>query len=82
MLIFRTLKDTALRETFEEVGIAPNNVEIWGKAPEILRPGMLITPYLGYVEAEDINNLKINSNEVSFIYCNTFFLIFINLLLL
>jgi 8-oxo-dGTP pyrophosphatase MutT (NUDIX family) len=42
--------DTALRETFEEIGIEPARVEILGQLPEYLtRTGFRVTPVVGFV---------------------------------
>lgn len=47
----RNLRETALRETREEIGLDPKKVEILGILDEILTPtGYRITPYLGLVE--------------------------------
>ncbi len=59
--------DTALRETEEELGISPSDVEVWGRLPSI--PGRnlssLITPILGRVKQLDLDSLAINRAEVS-----------------
>ena len=47
------LKDTALRETFEEVGVEPKNIKIWRELTEIYIPpsNFLVQPFLGTVDA-------------------------------
>lgn len=56
--------DTALRETFEEIGVATDKVAVWGSGPQIHRPDVIVTPFLGYIGNIRINNLKINTGEV------------------
>lgn len=47
------LLQTALRETQEEVGIAPESVSVMGElTPVYTRNGVRVTPYLGRVEAD------------------------------
>lgn len=44
---------TALRETHEEIGIEPRQVEVVGELrPFISKFGLLVTPFVGLVEAE------------------------------
>jgi len=47
----RDLKDTALRETFEEVGVKPEDVRILGELDSIgtVSSNFLITPYVGVI---------------------------------
>ncbi|PWK49951.1 NUDIX hydrolase [Pleionea mediterranea] len=57
------LKDTALRETYEEIGITPNNVKVIGELPQhqtITR--YLMTPYVGIIN--DSYQLTIDPSEV------------------
>jgi len=46
------LVDAALRETFEEIGIAPSDVEILGALPPVNTSvsGILVVPFVGMVE--------------------------------
>lgn len=46
------LKNTALRETFEEVGISPNNISIFKQITDVFIPpsNFMVTPFLGYLE--------------------------------
>jgi len=45
------LRQTALRETFEEIGIPPQCVEILGRLPdvEVAASGFLVSPFVGVV---------------------------------
>ncbi|MER2492857.1 CoA pyrophosphatase [Catenovulum sediminis] len=59
----KTLADTALRETFEEIGVDINAVSIINKLSEIQTPsGFSITPYTGFI-AEHAQ-FKLNYQEV------------------
>jgi len=54
---------TALRETSEEVGIAPEEVDILGVLDDFLSiHNYLVTPYVGFVAAG--HNLRINHDEI------------------
>jgi len=54
---------TALRETSEEVGIAPEEVDILGVLDDVLTiHNYLVTPYVGFVATE--HQLQINPAEV------------------
>ena len=46
------LKNTALRETFEEVGILSNSINIFKQITDVFIPpsNFMVTPFLGYVE--------------------------------
>lgn len=46
------LKETALRETFEEIGIVPTTIEIIRKMTDVYIPpsNFLVTPYIGITE--------------------------------
>jgi len=47
----RDLMDTALRETFEEIGVRPEDVEILGELDNIgtLTSNFLVTPFVGII---------------------------------
>ena len=54
---------TALRETWEEVGISPDKVEVLGVLDDFLSIyNYLVTPYVGMVAAE--HQLQINPAEI------------------
>lgn len=48
------LKQTALRETYEEIGVIPENVEIIGNLTDVyITPSnFLVTPYVGYMNEQ------------------------------
>lgn len=50
----QTLQDTAIRETFEEIGINPSDIITIGKLSQLYIPhsNYLVTPYVGYCQAK------------------------------
>lgn len=48
-----TLEETALRETFEEIGLEPSSVEVLGALPPVHTnvSGILVVPFVGMLEA-------------------------------
>lgn len=65
-----TLRDTALRETFEETGISISDVEILGKLDdEYSITNIKVTPYVGFV-TKDLKevNFKMDETEVERIF--------------
>ena len=61
-----TLKDTALRETYEEIGIQKNNIEILGSLDDFPTfTGYTIRPFIGIIKNPEKTDFKINHNEVS-----------------
>jgi 8-oxo-dGTP pyrophosphatase MutT (NUDIX family) len=60
----KTSSDTALRETFEEIGIVPASVAILGTMDDLQTPtGFIVTPVVGYVEK--LPPLRLNLEEVA-----------------
>lgn len=61
---------TALRETFEEIGLSPKKIEVWGQGPAV--PGrnnkILITPVIGSVSNLSDEDLSINIKEVAEVF--------------
>ncbi|UJF17589.1 CoA pyrophosphatase [Vibrio sp. SS-MA-C1-2] len=61
------LQHTALRETEEEIGIQPNQINIWGELPNLKTfSGFTIHPFIAYVEPS--YQLKINHDEVESVF--------------
>lgn len=57
------LKTTALRETYEEIGIKPEDIHIIGEIPSIITiTNFKITPYVGYFDYP--YDFKVNSDEI------------------
>ena len=56
---------TALRETYEEIGLSQNRIKNIRKYGTIIIPtGVVVEVYLGYVENFSMEEIKINSDEV------------------
>jgi 8-oxo-dGTP pyrophosphatase MutT (NUDIX family) len=62
----KSTKETALRETFEEVGISPQNIQIINQLTEIYIPvsNYLIHPYVGITENFNHEKLVLDPLEV------------------
>ncbi len=59
----RTLADTAIRETYEEVGIEKNKIEIFGQMPELVTISRFtVTPFLAFISPD--YQTRIDKNEV------------------
>ncbi len=64
----KTTQETAIRETCEELGVAPDKIEVVCRIDSLLAPfGGLIDAYVGVLNINDISELKINKDEVSYI---------------
>ena len=60
----QSLAETALRETFEEVGISRKKIEIFGQMPQLItRSQFAVTPFLAIIDANFRS--KIDTNEVA-----------------
>nr|XP_023021705.1 nucleoside diphosphate-linked moiety X motif 8 [Leptinotarsa decemlineata] len=79
----KTLEDTALRETKEELGISSDQIEIWGSGKLIVtKRETCVMPVIGRIRGNlDIKELKINPMEVEEVFtvpledlCNPAFL--------
>ena len=67
----RNIVDTALRETFEEVGVLKENVEVWSVMDpvrgRVVTGPSVITPVVGQIH-QDISQLVINESEVEEVF--------------
>jgi 8-oxo-dGTP pyrophosphatase MutT (NUDIX family) len=64
----RDLRDTALRETCEEIGIQPDDIDVMGTLkPLKSATGFHIYPYVGFIR--DLNGLHKNDLEVEKVFC-------------
>lgn len=78
-----TLTQTALRETWEEIGLVPRNVQIWAEmapapfpmfsrnANKKVAPQLTLTPFVGFCGEVDLNALQINPDEVDMVFHRT-----------
>ena len=65
----QTLRHTALRETSEELGIPTEKVKVIGKMGTLVAPmGVTVDPFVGFLAISDLNELKIDKNEVDKIF--------------
>lgn len=61
------LKQTALRETEEEIGILQAQITIFGTLPKLpTTSGFVVSPYLGFVNSN--HSLKIDEQEVKSVF--------------
>ena len=62
------LIQTALRETWEEIGISPKQVDVFGSLNPLQSPfGYSIHPFLGFIR--NLDGIHKNVNEVERIFC-------------
>lgn len=66
----KSLTETALRETHEEIGLSINSIEVWGSMLPLTdsQATKLITPVIGFCGEVDTSVLKFNKNEVSLVF--------------
>jgi 8-oxo-dGTP pyrophosphatase MutT (NUDIX family) len=65
----KTLNQTAIRETIEELNVDESQIEIIGSMDTLLAPmGVTVDPYIGILHIHDINQLQYDRNEVSRIF--------------
>ncbi len=65
MGIDKDFKDTALRETFEELGIEKKDIKVLGQLDTYVAPiGTVIESFVARVKKKAYKNMKIDSNEV------------------
>jgi 8-oxo-dGTP pyrophosphatase MutT (NUDIX family) len=63
----RSLRETALRETHEEIGLPPGRVEVVAPLSQVMsRYGILVTPYVGVVP--ESHPLSANPDEIESIF--------------
>lgn len=66
----KSLEETALRETEEELGIGLDNIEIWGSGHFIVTRGETsVLPVMGRIKKQIVvEDLKINTSEVGEVF--------------
>ncbi|CAH1639306.1 unnamed protein product [Spodoptera littoralis] len=61
---------TAVRETFQEIGLRPDKIDVWGHGPPL--PGrnnkIMITPVVGSIDTLAPEDLNINVGEVAEVF--------------
>ena len=63
--IDKNFKDTALRETYEELGIKKKDIKILGQLDTYVAPiGAIIEPFVAKIKRKAYKNMKIDYNEV------------------
>ena len=63
--IDKNFKQTALRETKEELGIQKEDIKIVGQLDTMVATfGAIVEPYIGIIKKKAIKNMKIDPNEV------------------
>lgn len=61
----KTTEYTAIRETIEELGITQDKIEMLGKFGSLVSPnGIILEVYVGYINIQNIEEVKYNSAEV------------------
>lgn len=61
----KTTEYTAIRETIEELGVTRDKIEILGKFGSLVSPnGIILEVYVGYINIQNIEEVKYNSAEV------------------
>lgn len=65
----QTLRQTALRETTEELGIPADKIKIIGKIGTLVAPmGVTVDPFIGFLPFKDLTELSIDKNEVEKVF--------------
>lgn len=65
----RSPRDTAVRETCEELGIPKNKIRIRRKLGSLIAPaGVLVEAYIGNIKTANIDKLNINRAEVEKVF--------------
>ena len=68
-IVDEDFKDTALRETVEELGVSANDIEVIGKlGTMIARSGVSIDAFVAELNIKTLEELNIDSNEVERIF--------------
>jgi len=67
--IDKNFKDTALRETNEELGIAKKDIKIIGQLDTMVASfGTIVEPFVGLIKKKAIKKMKLDKNEVENTY--------------
>jgi len=64
-----TILEAAYRETQEELGIRKEQIQYLARIPQYISPtGVVISPFLGYIQQGTYRQLKITSDEVERVF--------------
>ncbi len=64
-----SFKDTAIRETIEELGLEKTNISVVGILDTLIGPmGVTVDSFLGVLNLTDISSIKFDKNEVEKIF--------------
>lgn len=65
----KSIEETALRETYEEIGLDSREITIWGTGNQLIRQNLRIIPVIGKVTTDfPLESLKINTAEVDQVF--------------
>jgi 8-oxo-dGTP pyrophosphatase MutT (NUDIX family) len=65
-IVDHSMQETGLRETYEEIGVSPNKIEILGQMDDIpMFTGYMIHPFIGYILSDSNLQFQPNAEEVS-----------------
>lgn len=64
-----TVEEAALRETAEEIGLAPSEVSVLGRIDSQYSPlGIIVDAVVGFTSADSIEDFNPNSDEVDYLF--------------
>lgn len=67
--IDKDYRETAIRETIEEIGVNRQDISIIGRLDTFLAPqGITIEPFVGILNIDDVHQLPIDPNEVERVF--------------
>lgn len=65
----QSFRQTAIRETSEELGIPAEIIKVIGKIGTLVAPmGVTVDPFVGFIPIKDLNEFSIDKNEVEKIF--------------
>lgn len=65
----QSLRQTAIRETSEELGLQPDKIKITGKIGTLVAPmGVTVDPFVGFLSINNIDELSIDRDEVEKVF--------------
>ncbi|MHB8337676.1 MAG: NUDIX hydrolase [Ignavibacteriaceae bacterium] len=67
--IDKNFRDTAVRETFEEIGVKKTKIKIIGQLDTLIGPmGVTVEPFIGVLDLPGISKIVFDKNEVEKIF--------------